>query len=555
VGHCIYVKRAALDLVGSFDPQFSPGYGEEVDFSQRCVARGFTHVAADDVLVWHEGGASFKRYPDIEQIRGAHERLLRARYPYYEQAAVSASESDGALSRALGIARRALLGISVTIDGGCLGGSITGTQVVVLEIVRALARSGAVKLRVAVPRHCGAEARRALRELDGVELISWDDVGPDTRKSDIVHRPYQVNAESELVGLRRLGERLVITHLDMIAYRNPNYFPGFEEWELYQRATRNALGLADAVVFLSHHAAADALADDLVGSDRVHVVGAGTDSHLTAMSWEPRRPRGAAALEDGGFLLCLGADYGHKNRLFALQLLRELRIRRGWAGLLALVGPHVPRGSSSAAEVAYLLQNPDIARAVVRLPAVTEGEKAWLLRRAHGVLYPTVYEGFGLIPFEAASAGVPCFFASQSSLGEILPAEAATIEPWDLVSTADRVAEVLADPDRKEALVRVVKSAGERFRWGEVANQLLTVYRTAADSPPQLRISPDIVDPSISVTGRRLVGEDAALPPGIQAALWAISRRRYLRVPVFGMLRIVYRLGRAPRALLRRGGR
>ena len=49
VGHCVYIKRPVLDLVGEFDTQFSPGYGEEVDFSQRCLARGFSHVAADDV--------------------------------------------------------------------------------------------------------------------------------------------------------------------------------------------------------------------------------------------------------------------------------------------------------------------------------------------------------------------------------------------------------------------------------------------------------------------------------------------------------------------------
>src|ERR1041385_6290033 len=37
IGHCMYIRRQALDLVGQFDLAFSPGYGEEVDFSQRCV--------------------------------------------------------------------------------------------------------------------------------------------------------------------------------------------------------------------------------------------------------------------------------------------------------------------------------------------------------------------------------------------------------------------------------------------------------------------------------------------------------------------------------------
>ena len=41
------------------------------------------------------------------------------------------------------------------------------------------------------------------------------------------------------------------------------------------------------------------------------------------------------------------------------------------------------------------------------------------------MLYPTVQEGFGLVPFEAARAGVPCLFAAQTSLAEVLPREAA----------------------------------------------------------------------------------------------------------------------------------
>ena len=48
----------------------------------------------------------------------------------------------------------------------------------------------------------------------------------------------------------------MITHQDLIAYRNPGYFPGYPQWERYQRLTRRALALADYVVFFSHHAAA-----------------------------------------------------------------------------------------------------------------------------------------------------------------------------------------------------------------------------------------------------------------------------------------------------------
>ena len=44
IGHCTYFRRTALDIVGRFDEAFAPGYGEEVDFSQRAVTRGFINI-------------------------------------------------------------------------------------------------------------------------------------------------------------------------------------------------------------------------------------------------------------------------------------------------------------------------------------------------------------------------------------------------------------------------------------------------------------------------------------------------------------------------------
>ena len=61
VGHCCYIRRQALDLVGGFDETFSPGYGEEVDFSQRCITVGLRHVCADDVFTFHRGRAQLRR--------------------------------------------------------------------------------------------------------------------------------------------------------------------------------------------------------------------------------------------------------------------------------------------------------------------------------------------------------------------------------------------------------------------------------------------------------------------------------------------------------------
>ena len=79
VGHCIYLSNDALDDVGGFDEAFSPGYGEEVDWSIRARRRGWRHVAAPGVIVWHDAGASFG---SRRMLRRRHELRLALRYPH-----------------------------------------------------------------------------------------------------------------------------------------------------------------------------------------------------------------------------------------------------------------------------------------------------------------------------------------------------------------------------------------------------------------------------------------------------------------------------------------
>jgi GT2 family glycosyltransferase/glycosyltransferase involved in cell wall biosynthesis len=60
VGSCMLFTRPCLNDVGSFDARsFGRGYGEENDFSQRAIRRGWKNVITPGVFVHHDGGASF----------------------------------------------------------------------------------------------------------------------------------------------------------------------------------------------------------------------------------------------------------------------------------------------------------------------------------------------------------------------------------------------------------------------------------------------------------------------------------------------------------------
>ena len=540
VGHCMWIRRAALDLVGDFDPAFSPGYGEEVDFSQRCTLRGLSHVIADDVFVYHRGGSSFGRTP----MQHAHEQLLARRYPFYPSAVRELQRrTAGPLNRALDIARTATEGLSVTIDARCLGPTVTGTQVHVLELIHALHRTGAIaRLRAVVPAGISSWFLESLRRLDGLELVISDELadGRVIDRTTIVHRPYQVFDVLELDLIGRLGDRFVITHQDLISYRNPGYSRSFEDWNDFHRLTRLTLALADQVLFFSRHAAADALAEELVDDRRAHVALLGVDHCAAPEEPEARRPDG---VPDGPFLLYLGTNFRHKNREFALAVLHELRESQGWDGRLVFAGPHAAAGTSEDAERAWLDAHPATARHVMDLGEVSDAGRTWLYRNAVGVVYPSVYEGFGLIPFEAAAHGTPCFYPWQTALRETLPESAATIEPWDARVTAERIMQAIANP---EPIVAAINTAAAGLTWDDTAMRVVEVYEQAVRAPGRtvVQLAADVGSPAAlgaRLTGRQLNTVD--LPEDVYRALRAITARRALRRLLFVLLRALYFIG------------
>jgi GT2 family glycosyltransferase len=531
VGHCLYIRRSALELVGVFDETFSPGYGEEVDFSQRCLARGLWHVVADDLYVFHHGAGTFGTRQSERQL--ANEVELNRRYRYYAKAVQEAAQSEALpLARSLAAARLAVGSLSVTLDGSSLGPTRTGTQVLALELIGGLARRDDIRLRVTVPRSLGDSARAALDEL-GVERMWHDEVDDDTVPTDIVHRPYQVTTPRDLLLLGRLGRRVVLTQLDAIAYHNPVYFDDHAQWAGYRRLTRSALAFADRVVFISPHARRDAQAEDLVDDERARVVPLGVDHRVVVSATEPVPP--APELATMPFLLCLGTDFLHKNRVFALELFAELRRAHGFDGRLVLAGPHAAQGTSAEEERAWLAAHADVGRHVVDVGQAGEPEKAWLYENTALVLYPTVYEGFGFVPYEAAEAGSPVLWAAQSSMADLLPVELAGIVPWDVEATAVRAAALIADPAEQVAAVRAVAA---QYTWERTVEQLIGIYREAAVAPARASSEPR---ESLSDLAMSLVGPKGWLTPEDQQALLAVSARPALKRTVFSALRAGYR--------------
>lgn len=500
IGHCMFIKRSAVELLGGFDPVFGRGYGEEVDFSQRAVTAGFRHICADDVFVYHRGGGSFGDSASLEQQ--ANEQIIAERYPWYHPwVARAATDRHSPLAHAIERASIALRGLRIGFDATGLGHQITGTARVTLETAAALASTIAARRSDDTePRQClvvfhRPEMAEWMRDrIDGsagefpvefVEVTEYPAPSPDPQV-DVIYRATQVVDLGDLGWLRSVGHRVVIGQLDLIAHRNPSYFVSDDDWAAAQRITEFSLAMADGVVFISEFGRAETMAaGSLVPGTPNAVVYTGVDS--TPVSPATEQPGAPAAVPAGlaelnrPFMVCLGAGYRHKNRVFAVSVLAELR-QRGWNGVLVFAGPRPPGGGTGDDE-AEAIERSGLHDVVIDLGSVSEPERAWLLGSAALSLYPTVSEGFGLIPFESAAFDTPTLTSRQASLAEVLPSDLRAMDGYDISAWADEAWRLLHDTDAAHDNVASIRRRAGEFSWERSATIALGIFDEVMDQP------------------------------------------------------------------------
>jgi glycosyltransferase involved in cell wall biosynthesis len=389
-------------------------------------------------------------------------------------ASADSAAVNGGVRRLLDIVEARGDRLRVMIDLRCCAYPMSGTHVQALQLVNALVSLDQADVAVLLPK---AIHRSVSREVSGLpsNVRRHTAASLPSRRAHIFHCPYLL-VDQQLGEAVTLGDRLVITHQDMIMSHTPSYFHNWSDWRRYAEMVEASFLIADHVAFFSPHAMADALSEGVVGPEKASVVPLGTD-HLSG-SELGEVDRATASWLGGGaqFLLVIGNAYLHKNRIHALQLFTSLRRNEHWTGRLVLAGGHPPFGGSAAIERRYLDADPSEAEHVLDLGSVSESLKAWLYRYASIVLYPTLSEGFGLVPFEAAAFGTPVAYSRRSALGDFLPETGALLEGWNSDVSARRIADVLGDPAVGREIVDAVRESGRCLTWERTARGYLEIY-------------------------------------------------------------------------------
>jgi glycosyltransferase involved in cell wall biosynthesis len=232
-----------------------------------------------------------------------------------------------------------------------------------------------------------------------------------------------------------------VQHLDL-----PQMFPRSERWFRAIAWDRSARG-AQRVIVISEFVRERAV--DKLGLDpgRVRVIPQGLDHDEL----------GPGDGERESFLLYPARRWPHKNHERLFEAFAVLRRERPELRLVLTGG-----GDFS-----------DVPDGVEARGHVPRSDLVSLMQRASALVFPSLYEGFGLPPLEAMACGCPVASSNAAALPETVGAAARLFDPRDPTAIADAVRDVLADPQPwvERGLAHVA-----RFSWDETARATDQVY-------------------------------------------------------------------------------
>lgn len=288
---------------------------------------------------------------------------------------------------------------------------------------------------------------------------SWPPIEAWTGGVDVVH------GTNFVVPPSRRARRVVTVH-DLTALRHPEMCTAttLRYPALIRQAVRT-----DAVVHTPSHAVADEVRDAFdVEPDRVVAIHNGFDGGSGGDGDRGRRLAGASQ-----YLLAVGTIEPRKDHVSLVEAFGIVASRLPDLHLVIAGG----RGWGAEAVDAAIAAC--VARDRIHLIGfVDDDARADLLAGASALAYPSRYEGFGLPPLEAMSAGVPVVASDLPVLREVLGDAAELVAPGKPDALADSIERVVADDRIRARLVEAGKERVQRYSWDRCAEEMVALYRT-----------------------------------------------------------------------------
>lgn len=281
---------------------------------------------------------------------------------------------------------------------------------------------------------------------------------------DLYHEPNFIPEPSDLPTLSTLHDLSAVLH--------PEWHPA-ERNAWYQEHFERAMNQCRHFLAVSEFTRRQVIQVLGVAPDRITCVHNGfrPDCRPLPAPWVRRR-LGQLDLPEN-YLIFVGTVEPRKNVLRLLQAYCGLpdSIRRHWPLLLA--GPW----GWNAKPIADYYESTARERGVRHLGYVSDADLVVLYNGARALVYPSLYEGFGLPVIEMLACGGAVIASTADALREVAGGCAHHVEPEDVDGLRTAMLRVVTDHEWQQTLRQGSIQRAQWFTWDRAALATLQVYR------------------------------------------------------------------------------
>lgn len=288
-------------------------------------------------------------------------------------------------------------------------------------------------------------------------------------KADIAHVPYWGAPLSS-------PAKLITTVLDVIPLALPVYTPTLSAKIYTSLVTATARGSAH-ILTISHAAKADIIEHIGLPDEMITV------THLAADdSFHPRMgvERDAAVREKYNlpeqFVLYVGGFDVRKNVKQLLQAFTYVSKAEGDNTILVIAGREPQWGEPMFPDIRAYAEELGLTPYIQWIGTFEESEKASLYRLASMYVFPSLYEGFGLMTLEAMATGTPVIANNIPVISEITDQAAYLVKEGDAREMGGAILSLLLENSLRETQISRGLGRATNFSWRKTAKETLTVY-------------------------------------------------------------------------------
>ena len=270
----------------------------------------------------------------------------------------------------------------------------------------------------------------------------------------------------------------IITIHDLGFEHFPEHVP-FLVRKFYRYFTPKYCEKAAKILAVSAYTKQDIISTYNIETKKIEVVYNGFDTHLASLKGGTQPVQAERLVPFRGFrgepyFIFVGAVHPRKNVLGLLKAFEQFKTSYSHAHQLVIVG----RKAWMNQELEDFYEKMQFKKEVIWIEKIERADLIQLMQQSFGLVYPSLFEGFGIPIIEAMSLGIPVICSNVSAMPEVAGNAALFVQPDNTIEIATAMNELIINDVLRNDLIAKGKTRATHFDWNTSAEKVVDIIKT-----------------------------------------------------------------------------